>query len=157
MERPAYARRWSSARLAYRLAPVGRYSREVGEMKRLVLVLALVAAVAATLSVGSAVGAVKTAKSTVTIASGEGTEFTGKVSSAKKQCREDRKVTLYMKPYDGSADVAVGSDKTDASGAWTIEGSFAAGIYYARVASTLVHAAGVPIRCAYDWTMPARF
>lgn len=126
-------------------------------MKRLLLVLALVALGSVALSVGSAAAAVKTAKSTVTIASGEGSEFAGKVSSPTKQCRDDRRVTLYMKPYDGSADVAVGSDKTDASGAWTIEGSFAAGIYYARVASVLVHASGVPIRCAYDWTMPARF
>lgn len=126
-------------------------------MKRLMLVLALVAVGVASLSVGLAVGAVPTVKTTVTITSGEGTGFTGKVSSPKKQCHDDRKVTLYMKPYDGSADTAVGSDKTDASGAWSIEGSFVAGIYYARVASVLVHASGVPIRCAYDWTMPARF
>jgi hypothetical protein len=126
-------------------------------MKRLLLLLALVALGSGVLSVASAAGAVKSVKSTVTIASGDGDEFTGKVSSPNKRCRDDRKVTLYMKPYDGSADVAVGSDETSASGVWTIEGSFVAGIYYARVASALVHASGVPIRCAYDWTMPARF
>jgi hypothetical protein len=126
-------------------------------MKRLVLVLALVALGVAALSVGLAAGAVQTVKTTVTIASGEGTAFTGKVSSPKKQCRDDRNVTLYMKPYGGGADIAVGSDKTDASGAWSIEGSFAAGIYYARVASVLVHSGGSTLRCAYDWTMPARF
>jgi hypothetical protein len=125
-------------------------------MKRLALVLALVA-VGVALSVGSAAGAVKTVKSTVTITSGEGTEFKGKVSSPKKQCRDDRKVKLYMKSYSGGADSLVGSDVTNASGAWSIEGSFVAGIYYARVASVLVHASGVPIRCGYDWTMPARF
>lgn len=126
-------------------------------MKRLVLVLALALAGVASLPAGSAVGSVPTVKSTVTITSGEGTEFKGKVSSPKKQCRDDRKVQLYMKPYGGGADTVVGSDKTDASGAWSIEGSFVAGIYYARVASVLIHASGVPIRCAYDWTMPARF
>jgi hypothetical protein len=126
-------------------------------MKGLVFVLGLVAVGLALLFAGSAAATVKTVKSTVTITSGEGSEFKGKVSSSKKACRDDRKVTLYMKPYGGGADTAVGSDKTDASGAWSIEGSFLAGIYYARVASTLVHASGVPIRCAYDWTMPARF
>jgi hypothetical protein len=121
------------------------------------LVSALVAVGVGSLSAGSAAGAVTTVKTTVTITSGEGTEFTGKVSSPKKQCRDDRKVTLYMKPYDGSADTAVGSDKTDASGAWSMEGSFVAGIYYARVASTVVHINGSAFRCAYAWTMPARF
>lgn len=126
-------------------------------MKRLMLVSALVAVGVGSLSAGSAAGAVTTVKTTVTITSGEGTEFTGKVSSPKKQCRDDRKVTLYMKPYDGSADTAVGSDKTDASGAWSMEGSFVAGIYYARVASAVVHINGSAFRCAYAWTMPARF
>ena len=125
-------------------------------MKRLMLVLALAAMGAASLFAGSAAGTA-TVKSTVTIASGEGTEFAGKVSSAKKQCRANRKVTLYMKPYDGSADTAVGSDKTDASGTWTIEGSFVAGIYYARVASAVARANGVPIHCNFDLSMSARY
>jgi hypothetical protein len=115
-------------------------------MKRLVLVLALVAVGVASLFVGS-----------VTITSGEGTEFKGKVSSPKKQCRENRKVTLYMKAASGGSDSVVGSDKTDPSGAWTIGGSFLAGEYYARVASVLVHANGAAFRCSYAWTMPARF
>jgi hypothetical protein len=126
-------------------------------MKRLMLALALVTAGSVLLFVAPAASAVTTVKSTVTITSGEGSEFKGKVSSAKKQCRAGRKVTLYMRPYDGAADTAVGSDKSDASGAWSIEGSFIAGIYYARVVSTVVHINGVSFRCAYDWTMPARF
>jgi hypothetical protein len=131
-------------------------------MKRLVLILALVTVGSVPLFVAPAASAVTTVKSTLTITSGEGTEFKGKVSSAKKQCRAGRKVTLYMRPYDmksydGAADTAVGSDKSDASGAWSIEGSFLAGIYYARVASTVVHINGSAFRCAYDWTMPARF
>lgn len=126
-------------------------------MKRLLLILALFSIGVMSLSAGPALATVKTVKTTVTITSGEGTEFKGKVSSAKKQCRDDRKVTLYMKPYDGAADTAVGSDRTDASGAWSMEGSFVAGIYYARVASVLVHANGSAFRCSYAWTMPARF
>jgi hypothetical protein len=126
-------------------------------MKRLSLVLALVAVGSAVLSLGSAAGAVRTVKSTVAIASGDGSEFRGKVSSPRKECRDDRKVTLYMKPYDGSADVAVGSDKTNASGTWTIEGSFVAGIYYARVARAVEHEDDSTFRCAFDLTMAARF
>jgi hypothetical protein len=127
-------------------------------MKRLVLVSVLALVGVASLSAGSAAGtAPATVKSTVTITSGEGTGFAGKVSSAKKQCRANRKVTLYMKPYDGSADEAVGSDKTDASGAWTIEGSFIAGIYYAKVTSAVARANGVPIRCNFDLSVAMRY
>ncbi len=127
-------------------------------MKKLVLVLALVVLGAMSLVVGSAAASVKTVKSTVTITSGEGTEFKGKVSSPKKQCRANRTVKLYMKAGSArTADPVVGTDKTDASGAWDIEGSFVAAVYYARVASVLVHANGSAFRCAYAWTMPARF
>lgn len=94
----------------------------------------------------------------MTITSGEGTEFKGKVSSPKKQCRAGRTVKLYMKA--GSArtgDTVVGTDKTDASGAWTIEGSFVAAIYYARVASVLIHANGAEFRCAYAWSIPMHY
>jgi hypothetical protein len=124
-------------------------------MKRL-LVFALVTATALLIA-APAVATVPTVKSTVSITSGEGTGFTGKVASARKQCRDDRKVTLFMKPYGGSADVAVGSDRTSPSGAWTIEGSFVAGIYYARVASALEHEDGSAFRCDFDLTMAARF
>lgn len=126
-------------------------------MKRLALVLALIAAGTVLLPVGSAAGAVTAAKSTVTIISGEGAEFKGKVTSAKKQCRANRKVTLYRKSDSGSAYSAVGTDKTDASGAWTIQGSFLAGIYYARVTSALIHASGVPIRCDVDVNVAMHF
>jgi hypothetical protein len=125
-------------------------------MKRLVLALAVVAA-AIVLPAGLAAGAVKSVKSTVTITSGEADEFTGKVTSASKKCRDDRKVTLFMKPYGGGDDIAIGSDRTSSSGVWTLEGSFVAGIYYARVASVLVHINGAPIRCAVDLSMSARY
>jgi hypothetical protein len=126
-------------------------------MKRLLLVLALIAVGSGVLCLGSAAAAVRTVKSTVTIASGEGSEFRGKVSSPKKECRDDRRVTLFMKPYDGSADLAVGRDETNASGIWTIEGSFVAGIYYAKVATALEHEGDSTVRCTFDLTMAARF
>jgi NAD(P)H-dependent flavin oxidoreductase YrpB (nitropropane dioxygenase family) len=126
-------------------------------MKRLALVLTVMAAGMALLSVGSAAGAVTTAKSTVTILSGEGTEFRGKVTSTKKQCRANRKVTLFRKSDSGGAYSAVGTDKTDASGAWEMQGTFMAGMYYARVASTLIRANGVPIRCDFDINVAMHF
>jgi hypothetical protein len=106
-----------------------------------------------------AVGAVKTVKSTVTITSGNGNEFKGKVSSSQKACRANRKVTLFKEPYagEGDEDEAVGTDKTNASGAWAMQGMFIAGLYYARVATALVHVNGEPIRCAFDVNMATRF
>ena len=127
-------------------------------MKGLALVLALVATGAVWLAAGSAAASVPTVKTTVTIASGEGTEFKGKVSSPKKQCRANRTVKLYMEAGSSrTAGTLVGTDKTDASGLWEIEGSFIAAVYYARVASVLVHAGGSTFRCSYAWTMPAHF
>jgi hypothetical protein len=127
-------------------------------MKRFALGLAVVVA-ATSLLAGPAAGAVKTAKSTVTIASGNGSEFKGKVSSPQKACRANRKVTLFKKPYsyEEGDDEPVGTDKTDASGAWAMQGSFIAGLYYARVASVLVHVNGRPVRCAFDVNMATRF
>lgn len=116
-------------------------------MKKSALVLTLMAAGLALLPLGSAVGAVTTAKSTVTITSGKGSEFRGKVTSTKKQCRANRKVTLFRKSDAGGSYSAVATDKTDASGNWEVEGNFLAGMYYARVATALIHASGVPIRC----------
>jgi hypothetical protein len=125
-------------------------------MKRLALLLALIATSSALLPVGSA-AAVTTAKSTVTITSGEGSEFKGKVTSAKKQCRANRKVTLFRKSDSGGADSAVGTGRTNASGAWTIEGAFIAGYFYAKVASALIHVNGAPIRCNFDVNVAMRF
>lgn len=127
-------------------------------MKRSILVLALAALGVTSLFAGAAAGAVPTVKTTVKITSGEGTEFKGKVSSPKKQCRAGRTVKLYMESESGRATgTVVGTAKTDASGNWTIEGSFLAAVYYARVASTVVHVNGDAFRCAYAWTMPAHF
>lgn len=127
-------------------------------MKRLALILAAAVAATALFALGTA-SATKSAKSTVTIGSGNGSEFKGKVSSPQKACRANRKVTLYKKPYsyeEGQVE-AVGTDKTDASGSWTIEGAFIAGLYYARVANALVHVNGQPIRCSIDLSVTMRY
>jgi hypothetical protein len=128
-------------------------------MKRLALVLALVTLGAmALVGPSGAAASVPTVKTTVTITSGEGTEFKGKVGSAKKQCRANRAVKLYMQAGSTrTPDLLVGTDRTDASGNWDIEGSFLAAIYYARVASVLVHANGSEFRCSYAWTMPRHY
>lgn len=128
-------------------------------MKNAALALALLMLYAMSSLAGwAAASSTTTVKSTVTISSGEGTEFKGKVSSPKKRCRAHRTVKLYMRAGSArSADTLVGTDVTDASGAWSIEGSFVAGIYYARVVAALIHVNGIPVRCAYDWTIPMRY
>lgn len=99
-----------------------------------------------------------TAKSVVTITSGEGAEFTGKVTSPQKRCRAGRTVKLYREAGSSRAAYAVvGTAKTDSKGAWTMEGSFLAGFYYARVAPLLIHVNGKPIRCNFDVSMRQHF
>jgi hypothetical protein len=95
----------------------------------------------------------------VSITSGNGSEFKGKVSSPQKACRANRKVTLFKEPYagEGDEDEAVGTDRTNASGAWAMQGMFIAGLYYARVATVLVHVNGQPIRCQFDLTLAMRY
>lgn len=108
---------------------------------------------------GSAIGHahVTKVKSTVTIKSGKGTEFTGKVTAAQKKCRAGRKVRLFMEPYSGGADELVGTAKANASGAWKIEGSFLAGIYHAQVTAATVHDGDDTFRCQVDLSVSARY
>ena len=123
----------------------------------LVPVLSLIALTA--LATGSAAGHahITQVKSTVTIKSGEGAEFTGKVSAAQKSCRSGRKVMLFMEPYSGGKDELVGVAKASASGAWEMEGSFLAGIYYAKVTGTTIHDGDDTLRCLADLSVSARF
>lgn len=127
---------------------------------RLFLVSAL-SAIGLTLLVlaGSAIGHahVTKVKSTVTIQSGKGTEFTGKVKAAQKKCRSRRKVQLFMEPYSGGADELVGTAKTNASGTWRMEGSFLAGIYHAKVTAATVHSGDDTFRCQFDLSVSARY
>jgi hypothetical protein len=127
-------------------------------MKSKMLFLALLALGAGSLVYGAvAAASVKQVKSTVTIASGEGSEFTGKVSAGQKLCRSGRKVKLFMEPYSGEDDELVGTATTNRSGAWTIEGSFMAGIYHAEVVRRTVHDDGDTIRCQVDLSLSAKY
>lgn len=108
---------------------------------------------------------VKRVTSTVTITSGKGTEFTGKVGAAMKKCRANRTVKLYTESSSayvgaGSArmgDVLVDTVKTGAGGAWSMDGSFIAGVYYAQVTALLVYVNGTPYRCAGDLSLRMRY
>ena len=127
-------------------------------MNRVMLFLALLVLGVGSLIFGAvAVASVKQVKSTVTIASGEGSEFTGKVKAGQKACRAGRKVKLFMEPYSGEDDELVGTATTSASGAWKIEGSFMAGIYHAEVVKRTVHDDGDTFRCQVDLSVSARY
>lgn len=125
----------------------------------LVPALSMIALLGTLVLTGPAIGHahVEKVKSTVTIKSGEGTEFTGKVTAAQKKCRAGRKVKLFMEPYSGAADELVGTAKTNASGAWRIEGSFLAGIYHAQVSASTVHTVHDTFRCQVDLSVSARY
>lgn len=64
--------------------------------------------------------------------------FDGSVGSTTPRCVKMRKVTLYQRAADGSS-TAVGTDLTDASGAWVIAPSnVVPGDYYAKVAKRVI-------------------
>jgi predicted lipoprotein len=129
-------------------------------------VLAL-SALAVLLLASVAAGKATSVKSTVTISSGEGARFTGKVVAAKKKCRANRTVKLYAEAEAGSAyaeagsarpgDVLVDVAKTDATGAWRMDGNFYAGVYYAQVLALLVTIDGDPFRCAPDLSLRMQY
>ena len=96
-------------------------------------------------------------KSTVTIISGEGTEFTGKVTSPKQRCRAGRTVKLFREDDSGDESRLAGTARTNKAGLWTMDGSFLAGIYYARVLPLLIHINGMAYRCAGDFSIRQRF
>ncbi|MEO7197767.1 MAG: hypothetical protein ABIZ50_04770 [Solirubrobacterales bacterium] len=59
--------------------------------------------------------------------------FDGSVNSAKRRCIKNRTVTLRLRAANGTTSV-VGTDLTDASGAWLIAPtSVAPGTYFAKV------------------------
>ncbi|HMI81637.1 MAG TPA: hypothetical protein VK480_07600 [Solirubrobacterales bacterium] len=96
----------------------------------------------------------------MTITSGEGTEFTGKVTSPKAKCRAGRTVKLYRDNESSRAAYAytvVDTAKTDRMGNWTMEGSFIAGVFYARVLPMLIHLNGMTYRCAGDVSLRQHF
>jgi hypothetical protein len=117
---------------------------------------ALLTVVAATLML-SAAPAAAAVKSTVTISSGEGTEFTGKVASPTQRCRVGRTVKLFREDESGGGSVLQGTAKTSGSGSWTMEGSFLAGVFYARVLPAIFHQHGMAIHCAGDFSLRQHF
>lgn len=97
-------------------------------------------------------------KSTVTIASGKGTEFTGKVTSPKKRCRSGRTVKLFREDDSGGGKASLaGTARTTRAGVWTMDGSFVAGFYYARVLPMVIHQNGMAIRCGGDFSLRQHF
>jgi hypothetical protein len=114
------------------------------------LVLALVALVLP----ATAAAAVE---STVTITSGEGSEFTGKVFSPKQRCRAARTVKLFREDDSGDEDSLAGTAKTGKTGAWMMDGSFVVGVYFARVLPAIFHVNGMAIRCAGDISIRQHF
>jgi hypothetical protein len=129
---------------------------EMGKSKLWMAVLCVVAAGAMMAPVGAAAAATKV-KSTVTILSGEGAEFTGKVSSAKKKCRAGRTVKLFRKDESSGKDKLVGTAKTAKSGIWTMNGSFLAGEYRAQVIANLIHISEMAYRCMGDISLRRHF
>lgn len=128
----------------------------MGKWKLWVAGLCVVVAAATVGPVGAATAAIKV-KSTVTITTGEGAKFTGKVGSAKKRCRVGRTVKLFRQEDSGTGDDLVGTAKTNKSGNWTMDGSFFAGVFYARVLATIVHINGMAYRCAGDFSIRQRY
>ncbi len=123
------------------------------KMRRWAPALALVMLVAAAVMVAGPAVARTAPKvpSTVTITTGEGAKFTGRVSAAKKKCRAGRTVKLYREAGSSRGeDLLVGTAKTDASGRWTLNGSFLAGVYFAQVLPLTAHLEDESIRCLGD-------
>jgi len=63
--------------------------------------------------------------------------FDGAVASAKRGCVTNRAVTVRLRAPDGST-TAVGTDATDAAGAWVIASAPAAGTYFAEAAKKVL-------------------
>lgn len=64
--------------------------------------------------------------------------FSGDVNSEKPRCERKRKVTLVQRTATGTTNI--GTDLTDADGAWQISqsGTTAPGDYYAKVAKRVI-------------------
>jgi hypothetical protein len=97
-------------------------------------------------------------KSTVTITSGEGSKFAGKVTSSQKKCRAGRTVKLYYEAGSTSrgrdplagGDPLAGTTTTLANGEWVMNGAFFAAVYYAQVLAMVVHVNGATYHCGVD-------
>jgi hypothetical protein len=96
--------------------------------------LVAIAAACAALALAAVAGARGAAQTNVTI-KGSGGDFSGKVKSSKSACVADRKVVVHKlrgNGYDPANDKKVGSDVSDARGAWSTGNSgFKHGAFYA--------------------------
>lgn len=122
--------------------------------RRWMPILLLGALVVALWAVEPAAAAVK---SSVTITSGEGSEFTGKVTSPKQRCKAGRTVKLFREDDSGEEDKLAGTARTNSAGNWTMDGSFLAGVYFARVLPAVFHLHGMAIHCAADVSLRQHF
>jgi hypothetical protein len=91
------------------------------------IAVVLIAAVVAMLAAGAGAGTFTKARSTVRITSGNGSNFTIKVTSAKRACVKSRKVELEREG------VKVGSGTTNASGIANLPGLYQAGDFFSIV------------------------
>ena len=96
-------------------------------------------------------------KSTVTITSGEGSEFAGKITSPQQRCERGRTIKLLREDDSGEGDSLVGTAKTDKAGRWELDGSFLAGVYLVRVLPAVFYVHGMAIRCAGDRSLRQHF
>jgi hypothetical protein len=127
------------------------------KVSRWAMAVVVLAGVAA-LAVGPAAASTTKVQSTVTIVSGEGAKFTGKVKAAQKKCRAGRTVKLYREAGSSRVgDTLVGTAKTNKAGAWTLDGTFYAGVYFAQVLPLLVMIEGDPFRCLGDMSIRAHY
>jgi hypothetical protein len=117
--------------------------------------MVLVAAIAT----AEASAAATPVKTSVTILNGNGERFTGRVTSPKKACLKDRRVTLYfqtggLRNYGGYPGFeAVGRATTKSNGNWEVEASeaFLEGNYRAFVAAKRVTDDGQSLLCMARW------
>jgi hypothetical protein len=122
--------------------------------RRWMPILLLGALAVALWAVGPASAAVK---SSVTITSGEGSEFTGKVTSPKQRCKAGRTIRLFREDDSGEEDKLAGTARTGKTGVWMMDGDFLAGVYFARVLPAVFHLHGMAIHCAADVSVRQRF
>lgn len=109
-------------------------------MKRVGTSILATVALMSVVFVAGAAGHTARYDSTVTAKFDKNTNaFDGAVASTKRRCVKNREVTVRLRATDGST-TAVGTDATDAAGAWAIQPASApvAGTYFAEAAKKVL-------------------
>jgi len=109
--------------------------------------------------IAAEVSAATSATTSVTIVNANSERFTGRVTSPKKACMKNRRVTLYMKisagrSYEGYRGFeVVGKATTKSNGNWEARASeaFLEGDYRAFVASRRVMSGDQVLLCMSRW------